>query len=431
MKNYRIIFLIGLPLILIASCKDIFEVSNSSFVKIYGENLNGGPIGFFQKDDGGFVIYGDVNKNIDGGGFIATKPIPTIIVTDKFGNQTLSREYPLGDFQYQQNQASFIEWEIDRAYFISMIPLANGNYFATIRVQTTTEPLGIEHIASHFVILDKNFNIMKYGIFNDHGANLSRIHFIPWVYRIPDSDDIIILMRTSRVLNGLEDDLSTAHYAIIRMSIDGEILKIGEIENRFKIWAIDLTFDDSGNIVVTGYDYSAICITSFIDVIDINDLQLIKSNTFSLPGEWHIPAAIEKIDGGYVVQDVSIDGACSWLTPDNPNAINSGIGSIWFYDNDITVANTKRVEVVNGISDWDRLTLTQTEDGGFVVGYTQNIDNEGLKSAIIIKTDKDGVPLWSYREPRSFMRAGIIETSDGGIVFIALKILLTKMIVND
>jgi hypothetical protein len=422
--------LIVLALLPLVSCNDLFEVSNSSFIKIYGENLGSVPRGFFQKDDGGFVIYGSTNKNVYGGGFTETDEVPTIIVTDAFGNQILSRQYPFSNLEYEHNQLKGYILDIELAYFYDMLPLANGNYFATIssssKVDTEFGILSSDE--EHFAILDRDFNIIKYGIFNDYAPVIDRIHFFPLTYSIPNSDDILVLMRQSRVLNNLSVVRPTDHYAIYRISIEAEIIWRKSFDSKYNLRANDLTFDEAGNIVVTGRDFSTECNQSFIDVIDINTQGKKSSNPISPQDEWHRSTSIIKTKNGYVIQDFSIVDnqnvpSCMAADPDEPTEVNLANGSLWFLNNQFMV--TDSTEVIRGIffieTFDDKPYLIQNADEGYTVGYNEGIDSEGKPSAVIIKTDKNGIVKWIYREPHAQLKANVIETADGGIVFMVAK----------
>ena len=50
---------------------------------------------------------------------------------------------------------------------------------------------------------------------------------------------------------------------------------------------------------MTGFDFSERCFRSFIDVIDVNTLNLVNSTLISPEDEWHVPQSIIKIENGY------------------------------------------------------------------------------------------------------------------------------------
>ncbi len=416
MKNHKIVLII--LLLLTIACHDPFEVSNSSFVKVYGENLDAEPYGFFQKEDGGYVIYGFVNKNLGGGGFIESKHIPTIIVTDEFGNQILSRQYPIEDVEFKNSQASGIKFPVEGARFESMVPLANGDFFAALGAWIPPRILPGGFRSPHYMILDENFNIKHYGNFNDYENPISFIHFAPEAFNIPGSTDVLILMRLSRNIAGFTVDFNTNHYAFYRFSMGGKLIKVNSIDFKYNKFPSDLIFDDLGNIIVIGNDYSESCRRSFIDVIDINTLEVLNNYTISPQGESHRAVSIVKKSDGYVIKDYSLDKeTCTPYDPDN----NEAIITLRFFDKDFN-QTAEPLEVARGsISTFGINNLIQSQDGGFVIGYTDSVEGVARKNAVVIKTDKDGVLLWSYSEPHGFISNGLIEDHDGGIVFIVYK----------
>lgn len=406
------------------ACSDPFEMPKDSFIKVYGNNLEASPDGFIHLKNGGFAVYGSVQRNLPEDNYTESSFIPFIVLTDENGNELLSREIPFHDFQYENNQASFVLWKVDYGRVWSMIELNNGNFMAGILL-AAPNPFnpGGTHLSYHYIILDQNLNIESFQSFNDYDNPIVYYTSHPLLYQIPGNDDVLVLMRSSTVLEGVTEYHSTRHYAIYRISMDGEIEWVKSFDHATLRYANDLTFDENGNIIVMGYDYNDDCIYSFADVIELESRKVIDSKALTEFDDWNVPISLNPTSNGYVIQNFTIGDSlnlCRRYDPEDPDNALEASGSLIFLSDQLEFQN--EVDVIDGISGWNLKTLIKTSDGGFALGYIQNItDLDPIARTVLIKTNYDGQVQWIYEEPRSILLEGLAETDDGGIVFIVSK----------
>ena len=229
-------------------------------------------------------------------------------------------------------------------------------------------------------------------------------------------------MKFSRRLSG-GIDLSNGHYALYRFSQDTKILWVSSIDHGLDFFkdGVGLTFDEQGNAVVIGNQYSSEdpfsaqvgCNSLFVDVIDIETGSLLKSPYLSPADQFTLSISVVRIDNGYVVQTVLNN--CTRTNSANPTEPFDQAGELLFLDNNLEFV--KKIEVARPVYNGGLRNLIQTRDGGYVTGYTTFTDNNSNRGAMIIKTDQNGVLKWSYIEPNSEIGSGFLETDDGGIVF--------------
>lgn len=422
--------------ILLWSCIHEIEPVHSSFYKIYGDNLYSRIEGFYETPNG-FMLYGSTQKNYASGSFLnSSLEIPTAMEVDHLGNVIWEKKFPVSSFDVNFPLFQFLigdTLEVTHGGIKDMIPLANGNTFATFRSQSpelnnTWEPIS--------VLFDPSFNIIRAYIPNDEAQfaleegpiNFPFFagHELNSSFHIPGSTDILIAHRLSSDILpfGTDPLLDTVRqFAFSRVSQEGDLLWRQRYLNEYDNWYRDLTFDPDGSIMlVANNEQPNDCNRSLIKRVNLDDYTNQGNITYlDTPDAWKVPVAIEKTGTGYVVMEYYLVGdgtGQNRCIPQSETVDATSLAQVRlvFLDRELSIYNIIEFDEQAEINIQDGNKLIATDDGNFVAAIA--VPGTGFQDAsTIIKVSPSGEVLWKFHESRGAVFE-IKETQDGGFAFV-------------
>jgi len=124
---------IAITAICITSCIEKLEPVEPRFEKIYGYNSESTPWGLAVNSDGTYMIYGSATRTVldmNNTGETREAEMPILIKIDQFGNDIMTRSFPISQVQYFYDEmVQYFEdlgvpdaiFNMDRAYFDSVV----------------------------------------------------------------------------------------------------------------------------------------------------------------------------------------------------------------------------------------------------------------------------------------------------------------------
>lgn len=411
MSNIRFVFIA----LLLLSCEPMLDPEFESYKYMYGSNLSSFMTGAIKTSDHGYLMFG-VNVS-------STQTSPqgqeiaalTVIKTSSTGRQLWSRVIGVHELKFNNNE-TYADLGFDSLQVVtivqmfSAVELNDGRFYLTGFMK---QPNVLDTNAPGFIILDKNGFYLTHGTFNniedDPMYQYERtVRFNPSVYKVPNSDDLIIAMnRRSFNPNFVVNSRS---HSLIRIDPDQPEtpIWIGDIYKNNSS-ATTLTFDHNSDIILTGRTFDSItCQEVFVQRIDVTT-GILKNSKVLTNGEYEGEGTILSIENGFVLQ--VLRSTCGALSG-GPNSDTGGIRvlSKEFGMNTFVDLTGPQLAGYNP-------SLIRTQDGGYAVAYAYS--NGGIFGTLIVKTNANYEREWEYRMDRIQLTEwnSLLQANDGGIVF--------------